>query len=115
MPHWSTLPQPSPAIPHSMPCIAHVLGQQPKFPHTPMTPHPPQLNPFIQLPQSFTPPHPSDCIPQLKPSSAQVFGQQAWAGPQTPGFPVHPPPHTCPAGHVPQFKMPPQPSACVPH
>ncbi len=36
-------------------------------------------------------------------------------GPHTPGLGSGPPPHACPAGHVPHISEWPQPSPIVPH
>ncbi len=116
VPHWTRLPQPSPAGPHVIPCDAHVIGVQTKppsdSPHWPGTPPPPHVSGVVQLPQLSDPPQPLPAGPHMMFCEAQVIGVHVGM-PHWPGTP--PPPHVCGETQVPQLSEPPQPSPAGPH
>jgi hypothetical protein len=83
VPHCKVLPHPSPACPHEMFWLVHVIGEQPSGfpppvpPQTLGVPPPPQV-PASQPPHWTTPPHlVSVAAPQLAPSCVQVEGTHA--------------------------------------
>src|SRR5690606_39990657 len=75
-PHSSTVPQPSPAMPHLAPRLLQVSASQGALPQR-LGPSPPQNgSPEGQLPQLSVPPQPSGTVPHSASSSSQVAAVQ---------------------------------------
>lgn len=100
-------PQPSLAVPHMMPRLAHDFGLHPQ---TFDVPPPPQVSGAEHDPHEIVIPQPSPIAPQFFPDPAHVFGMHG-ASPQT--F-APPPPQIWVPGQAPQSMTSPQPSSSLP-
>jgi hypothetical protein len=112
VPQLIVAPQPSGIEPHTAAWAAHVVFVHP---HWLGVPAPPHVSGRVQAPHCSCALHPSEIKPQLSPALAQVrVGLQpplsAVAEAHRLG-PAAPPPHVCPAGHVPQSSVLPHASA----
>ncbi len=106
LPHWSTAPQPSLAVPHVRPSALQVVFAQ----LSQMCATPSQTAPGAQVPQSSAFPQPSLAGPHWNPSDAHDCMTH---GPQ-----AIPPPfetHVSPGGQVPQFTAVPHWLTTTPH
>src|SRR5690242_8825632 len=90
VPQLRRLPQPSPVVPHSMPCAVQVVPVHVGFWHLFAAPPHPQHAPAVLQAHVSNPPQPSLTLPQVSAGKAAHDFAVQFGAPQTPGTPAPP-------------------------